>query len=100
MVELGGAISFFTPFLNALKGIIVVGFPLFIVGVLILVSFIWMRNQRMYKYKVVIWRGTDNNTVEGYDKGAIIKRGDLREFRLRKRRLSLSVPDDKYIMIN
>lgn len=100
MVELTGIFGGFGGILEALKNFMVIGIPLIAAGALFILIFFVLMNRKKFNYDVTILRGTETNLVQGYDKGGIIRLGSIRAFRLRKRKINLSVPGDKYIVVN
>lgn len=100
MVELGAITEGLMGFVEGLKSFAVISLPLIILGVLFVVFFFVIKNRKLYNYDVFVLRGTKTNLVQGFDKGGVIKMGDIRAFRLKNRKVMLSVPDDKYVVVN
>lgn len=100
MVELSGITGGFASIVEGLKSFAIVALPLIVIGALFVVFFFIIKNRKMYNYDVFILRGTKTNLVQGYDRGGIVNVGSIRAFRLKNRKVMLSVPDDKYVIVN
>lgn len=97
MADLGVIITLGQDVFTSIITFFVYALPFFAIAILLLVGFFFVKKRKVYGIDTIIYTISDNNLIQGRDKGGIVKNLlGLEEFRFRKRKKGCPIPNRKH----